>query len=185
MLLEEIITRYNITDNDMVSLNKEMHKKNIEKLIKEGIHTAKITPPKNGGMWCTYVHDDSKATKRKQIQARTEEGFYRSLYLWYFPSGDEYKKATIESLLEETIDYKQNVLLNDIETIKKFRSVYKKYYSNTEFIKIPIAKIKSSDCEDFFNSFIEKGIKEKAFNGLIGIANSVFDYAISTNIIIT
>ena len=80
-LVEEIITRYNINYNDMISIKLEMYKKEIEKLIKDRVHTSKITEPKAvGGMWCTYVYDENNTNHRKCIQARTEEGFYKSLY---------------------------------------------------------------------------------------------------------
>lgn len=174
----ELLTRYNIGDDDVVSITLQMHKKHIDKLIKDGVHTSKITEPKAvGGMWCTYVYDEGNTNHRKCIQARTEEGFYRSLYLHYFPNGIKYKKISICGLIEETIQYKKEILLNDEETIKKFRLTYKKYYKGTNFEKKPIDKITSSDCEDFFNSIIKNGIKEKAFNEVIGVANAVFDYA--------
>ena len=176
--VDEIITRYNITYNDMISINLEMYKKNVEKLIKDGIHIAKITKPENGvGIWNTYVYDESRPNNRRQIQARTEYGFYKSLYQWYFPHGEKYKKATISSMLEEVVEYKRNVLLNDEETISKFRFNYNKYYEGTPFSNKRIDRITSNDCEDFFNKFIDDGIKEKAFNGLIGVANATFDYA--------
>lgn len=176
--VDEIITRYNITYNDMISIKLEMYKRNVEKLIKDRVHTAKITPPKKeGGMWCTYVHDDAKPNNRRCIQGRTESGFYKSLYGWYFPNGDKYKKASISNLLEEVIEYKKNVLLNDEETIKRFKLFFKSYYKDTDFAKMPINKITASDCEDFFNKIISKGIKEQAFNGAIGVANATFDYA--------
>ena len=176
--VDEIITRYNITYNDMISIQMEMYKKNIEKLIKDRVHTSKITEPKAvGGMWCTYVYDENNTNHRKCIQARTEEGFYKSLYAWYYPNGDKYKKSSIANLLEEVIEYKKTVLLNDEETIKRFRLFYKSYYKDTDFAKKQLSKITSSDCEDFFNTIISKGIKEQAFNGIIGVANATFDYA--------
>lgn len=177
-LVDEIITRYNITYNDMISINLEMYKRNVEKLIKDRVHTSKITEPKAvGGMWCTYVYDENNTNHRKCIQARTEEGFYKSLYAWYYPNGDKYKKSSIANLLEEVIEYKKTVLLNDEETIKRFRLFYKSYYKDTDFAKKQLSKITSSDCEDFFNTIISKGIKEQAFNGIIGVANATFDYA--------
>lgn len=177
-LVDEIITRYNITYNDMISINLEMYKNNVEKLIKDRVHTSKITEPKAvGGMWCTYVYDENNTNHRKCIQARTEEGFYKSLYAWYYPNGDKYKKSSIANLLEEVIEYKKTVLLNDEETIKRFRLFYKSYYKDTDFAKKQLSKITSSDCEDFFNTIISKGIKEQAFNGIIGVANATFDYA--------
>ncbi len=176
--VDEIITRYNITYNDMISIQMEMYKKNIEKLIKDRVHTSKITEPKAvGGMWCTYVYDESKTNNRRCIQGRTEHGFYKSLYAWYYPNGDKYKKSSIANLLEEVIEYKKTVLLNDEETIKRFRLFYKSYYKDTDFAKKQLSKITSSDCEDFFNTIISKGIKEQAFNGIIGVANATFDYA--------
>lgn len=176
--VDEIITRYNITYNDMISIKLEMYKRNVEKLIKDRVHTSKITEPKAvGGMWCTYVYDENNTNHRKCIQARTEEGFYKSLYAWYYPNGDKYKKSSIANLLEEVIEYKKTVLLNDAETIKRFRLFYKSYYKDTDFAKKQLSKITSSDCEDFFNTIISKGIKEQAFNGIIGVANATFDYA--------
>ena len=176
--VDEIITRYNITYNDMISIQMEMYKKNIEKLIKDRVHTSKITEPKAvGGMWCTYVYDESKTNNRRCIQGRTEHGFYKSLYAWYYPNGDKYKKSSIANLLEEVIEYKKNVLLNDEETIKRFRLFFKSYYKDTDFAKKQLSKITASDCEDFFNQIISKGIKEQAFNGVIGVANATFDYA--------
>ncbi len=164
--VEELITQYNISYNDMISIKLGMYKKNIEKLIKDRVHTSKITEPKAvGGMWCTYVYDEGNTNHRKCIQARTEEGFYKSLYLHYFPNGIKYKKISICGLFEETIQYKKEILLNDEETIKKFRLTYKKYYKGTNFEKKPIDKITSSDCEDFFNSIIKNAINKQEIAG--------------------
>ena len=177
-MVSELLKRYNVSSDEVLSITLEMHKKNIENLIKTGVHTAKITPPKKeGGMWCTYVYDDTKSNNRRCIQGRTESGFYKSLYTWYYPNGDKYKKASISNLLEEVIEYKNNVLLNDEETIKRFKLFFKSYYKDTDFAKMPINNITASDCEDFFNKIISKGIKEQAFNGVIGVANATFDYA--------
>ena len=177
-MVSELLKRYNVSSDEVLSITLEMHKRDIENLIKSGVHTAKITPPKKqGGMWCTYVHDETKANNRRCIQGRTEQGFYKSLYAWYYPNGDKYKKSSIANLLEEVIEYKKTVLLNDEETIKRFRLFYKSYYKDTDFAKKQLSKITSSDCEDFFNTIISKGIKEQAFNGIIGVANATFDYA--------
>lgn len=177
-MVSELLKRYNVSSDEVLSITLEMHKRDIENLIKSGVHTAKITSPKKeGGMWCTYVYDESKTNNRRCIQGRTEHGFYKSLYAWYYPNGDKYKKSSIANLLEEVIEYKKTVLLNDAETIKRFRLFYKSYYKDTDFAKMPINKITASDCEDFFNKIISKGIKEQAFNGAIGVANATFDYA--------
>lgn len=177
-MVSELLKRYNVSSNEVLSITLEMHKKNIENLIKTGVHTAKITAPKSkGGMWCTYVYDDAKPNNRRCIQGRTEHGFYKSLYTWYYPDGDKYKKSSITNLLEEVIEYKKNVLLNDEETIKRFRLFFKSYYKDTDLAKKQLSKITASDCEDFFNQIISKGIKEQAFNGVIGVANATFDYA--------
>ena len=147
----ELMKRYNVNGNDVISIKLDMYKKHIENLIKKGIHTSKITKPKVvGGMWCTYVYAEESTNHRKCIQARTEEGFYNSLYLHYYPNGIKYNKISICGLLEETVQYKKEILLNDDETIKKFRLTYKKFYSGTNFEKKPIEKITSNDCEDFF-----------------------------------
>ena len=100
-MVSELLKRYNVSSNEVLSITLEMHKKNIENLIKTGVHTAKITAPKSkGGMWCTYVYDDAKPNNRRCIQGRTEHGFYKSLYTWYYPDGDKYKKSSITNLLD-------------------------------------------------------------------------------------
>lgn len=178
LMVSELLKRYNVSSNEVLSITLEMHKRNIGNLIKTGVHTAKITTPKQeGGMWCTYVYDESKPNNRRCIQGRTENGFYKALYTWYYPNGDKYKKASISNLLEEVIEYKKNVLLNDEETIKRFRLFFKSYYKDTDFAKKSVNKITASACEDFFNTIISKGIKEQCFNGVIGVANATFDYA--------
>ena len=52
------------------------------------------------------------------------------------------------------LDPDEGILLNDEETIKRFRLFYKSYYKDTDFAKMPINKITASDCEDFFNKII-------------------------------
>lgn len=179
-LLHELQECYTISDDKMLSIKLSMHQKEIQKLIERGIHTHKISEPKKkGGMWLTYVKDDTKKNCLKQIQARTETGFYQSLYDWYFPSSSTYKKATLTSLLEEVLDYKLTTLHNSKETIHRLRLDFNKYYENTAFAKKPIVSITKQDCEDFFNPLITTDRKKKDFDNIIGVANAIFSYAVN------
>lgn len=179
-LLHELQECYTISDDKMLFIKLSMHQKEIQRLIDQGIHTHKITPPrKEGGMWCTYVKDDTKKNCLKQVQARTEQGFYQSLYDWYFPTGQTYRKATLASLLEEVLDYKLNTLHNSKDTINRLRLDFNKYYKDTAFAKKSIVSITKQDCEDFFNPLITPDRKKKDFNNIIGVANAIFDYAVN------
>lgn len=185
-MIQVFKSEYNLQNSDMDFLTHTMYKKEIQKLIDKGVHNYNITPPKkDGGMWCTYVHDDTKKNHRRQIQGRSEKGFYKSLYFWYYPNHDKYSDASISSLIEETLSYKQNTQKVSEETIKRIRLDYKKYYEHTSFSKKPIIKISAKDCEDFIQQYANANTKKKAFNNMLGVANAVFDYSIRRLEIIT
>ena len=79
--VEELFELYNIDEEDAVSIYLKMHKKDIDKLISQGIHNYKISEPKiPGGIWSTYVRDETRPNNRRQIQGRSKEAFYQSLY---------------------------------------------------------------------------------------------------------
>ena len=179
-LLSVMKEEYNLSRKDMNQYFGMVYKKEVDKLIKEGVHKAKIkepNPQKAGDTWVTYVHCPDG--KRKQIQGRTEAGFYKSLYFSYYPNKDTRKNETItiSSIFEETTKYRRDVLLNSEETINRVRNDYKKFYEGTEFANVPIKKITTENCEDFFNGMIRNGMKEQCFNNVIGVANCIFDYA--------
>lgn len=178
-LVKELFSQYNVTKEEAVSIITGMHKKDIDKLIAQGIHTHKISIPKRpGGIWSTYVYDETRPNNRKQIQGRSEEAFYQSLYEWYNANEKSIMSVSMEEILEEVLAYKKDVMLNDSYTIYRLRHDFDTFYKGQKISSIPISHITSNDCEDFFNGIIANGIKVQCFNNVIGVSNAIFDYAV-------
>ena len=177
--VEQVFELYNINKEDAVSIYLKMHKKDIDKLIAKGIHNYKISEPKRpGGIWSTYVRDETRPNNRKQIQGRSEEAFYQSLYEWYNDNDKNKMLVSMEEILEDVLDYKRDVMLNDSYTIYRLRHDFETFYKGQRISQIPITRITTNDCEDFFNGIIAKGIKVQCFNNVIGVSNAIFDYAV-------
>lgn len=68
----------------------------------------------------------------------------------------------MEDILEEVLAYKKEVMLNDSYTVYRLRLDFMTFYKGEKKSTIPIAKITTNDCEDFFNNIIAKGIKFSA-----------------------
>lgn len=160
------------TDDVLFGCEKMIKRLKVQELIDSGVHKYAVTVLKNGGGYQTHVKDENG--KRKIIYGRTEDGFYNSLYEYYF--GD---KARIRmcDLFEEWLEERVKTNLSP-RTIKRYRDAYEKYLEGTVLDTTPISKITPEMVTDFFNSLIgEQGLTDKQYGNIIVIPNKLFSYA--------
>lgn len=113
------------------------------------VHSYVITPANvPSGRWQTYIK--SEDGKRRKVSAMSENALYDKLYEHYFCT-----TKTLNALYPEWLEKRRNENISS-RTIVKNKEHWRKYYLNTKFVDIPLAKISSTDIEDFLYSCMKK-----------------------------
>ncbi len=105
------------------------------------MHAYAITPPATeGGRWQTCYKDSSG--KRKNIKAQTKEELLDKLIPLYL-SNSHLDNLTFHELYEEWLEYKAAVT-NSVNTIKRHKQHYKKYFEPSVLHGMKIKKLTNS-----------------------------------------
>lgn len=157
---------------DMVNVQKQadMIKRN-EYLSK---HPWKISEPKSDKFWRVYIPDKSKKSGRRQIK-RTSRKEIEDAIIDYWKKESEriYFSDAFQEWkgIQELIGVSGNTLL-------KYKSDYKRFFSGTDFEKMDIRDITSQTISIFVIQTIKRlNLKPKAGAALWGIINGVMKNA--------
>ena len=142
------------------------------------------THPSSDGYYHIHVKDLTKKNKRTQIKAKTLEAL--ALKIIDIETGRKrYSRSTtfadiFEVVQEERLKYVTNKEreASVLNTIRKSRGDYKRYFADTWFEIIPIEAITKNNIEDIcFENLKKYSMREKAFASLRSILISVFKFA--------
>jgi len=100
------------------------------------------------GQWATYVPDPTKANNRKELRAHSEELLDQKVCS-YYSEVLHFDNLTLSNIFEEWLDYKCKRKKNKPETKIQNRASYIKYVKGTPIDVLPLAKIKTTDLEDW------------------------------------
>lgn len=175
-ILQQYIVYGNINPDVLEQLQNEMNKNQVLKK-----HPYKITPPsKEGGRYMTYLFD-SKNHQRQKVTAYTEQGLFKKLYEFYFPT----QKETLETLYPQWVEKRKNMKLSD-RTIHRNQNDWNKYYRGSKIVTRAIDRITTEDIESFFYECIrEYRLTKKALNNMQLIFRDLMKLAKKKCLIIT
>lgn len=165
---------YNV-ETTLDDLAEGMKRSRKEQII-EQYHPYEITASKDG-RYRTYIKDDSLPSKRKQI-VRVNRDDLINFLADYYEAEKVDKKRTIESILDEWLDDKS--LECSEPTIKRVRADYKRYYADTDIVKMPIIEITTPFLRKWILKWINDNYPTKhQYNNCTLIIRQVLDYAVN------
>lgn len=155
--------------NKVAELLEQMNKKQVIENHPYQIYTTN----RNGSTYfVTYVYDETKKDKRKQISAKTREHLDNKIY-------KEYKQRTLltfEKVSLEWLHYYKTTVKDT--TFDRTMSDYKRFISKCSFLNKSITAIKPIDVKEYLQKTIrDEQLKKRAYSNLKAMLNGIFAYA--------
>ncbi len=144
-----------------------------ERILK--IHPYKITPPASEkGRWQTWYRDSDG--NMKNIKAQTETDLLDKLVSVY-KAKSNLEKMTFFELYEEWLEYKKP-MSNSLNTIKRHKQHYRKYFEPSKLHSMKIEKIDTLILETECNRIVKEfNLSRKDWVNAKTILNGMFEYA--------
>lgn len=148
----DFLTRYNIINVDDVQQIMTNQKR--EKLL-QTVHPYSIY--QYNGKWCTYLSDDSRASKRRRVLRKEKAELLDYLFEHYQLSDpeDNAKKCTLRTLYPDWLEYKR-LHTTAISYILRISSDWTTYYENTKIVDIPLRKLDKITLDKWAHELIQK-----------------------------
>ena len=145
-----------------------------EKILK--IHPYSITAPASDkGRWQTCYKDETG--KRKNIKAQTKEELLDKLLPIYF-ANTHLDNLTFHALYQEWLEYKVTIV-NSINTIKRHKQHYHKYFEPSSLHNMKVKKIDELILEQECNRIVkEYTLSRKEWCNIKTILNGMYLYAL-------
>lgn len=167
---------------DLDGAKAQMAKSQKEDLLREK-HPYKIYKSKDG-RWRTYIRDGESSQGRKLIVRTKREALIDTLYKHYLSEDEAVIKraATLESLHAEWMEYK--ALHVSEPTCRRVERDWRRYYAESDIVKVPIAQITKLDLDCWVHEMIKKHQMNKhQYVNFRLILRQELDYAVDKGII--
>ena len=177
-LLKEVLRDDTLEMGNVLDIIMESKRKKIRKT-----HRYTITPPNNGNRyWITYYKRENEA--RKLIRGRTEKELLDKLISLY-ESDENHDNFTFHDLYLEWLEYK-TPLTNSMNTIKRYKQHYKKYFETSALHNMKLSAIDTFILETETNRIVKEfQLSSKEWTNAKTILNGMFEYAKRKNYIST
>lgn len=181
-LLQIVLQTYNLTIEDVLELNEKMTKKEIV-----NNHVSEFSPIWQGknGRWYTYLPDNTKKSKRRQIAKSTEEKLNIEIIAYYKKLDEEKcsKRITLQSFYPEWLSYK--ALHTEASSyVRRINNDWDKYYANTPIIKIPLVQLDKVTLDTWAHELIRKySLTKTQYYNITVIVRQSLDLAVDKGII--
>lgn len=171
-LLKFIIEQGNITTTDILELTEKMRIEKVKKL-----HNYAINKLGDERFKTTVKTADG----RKSIVAKTEKDLWKKLADWY-----ETEEKTFEVLFNEMCDYRLKLEKVEEKTIKEYKNVFKRFFSDTDMITKSLSQINLNAITKFLDEAHKrttvKGVKKKRISknnqrDIKAVINKTYAYA--------
>ena len=168
-----------IKESDSINLNNENGLADwLEQMNKKSViekHPYKITEMIKHGetYYLTYVYDETKNNKRRQITAKSKMDLENKIYKNYLDK----QARTFENIYHEWYDtaYKTKVKAT---AYARMGTDFIRFVETTDFAKKPLSHIDTFDVENFLhNAIIQHKLKLQGYKNLKSLLNGVFKYA--------
>lgn len=166
---------------DLDGVEKEMRKTRKERILAD--HPYELYQGSDG-RWRTYVKDNQKKNGRRLLVKKNLEDLKEALYEYYTNHSDEEikKRATLESLLDDWLDYKSRDVA--VTTIERVKRDWQRYYADEYIVKKPIRDITKLDLDIWIHDMIRKfQMTKHQYVNFKLIIKQELDYAVDRGII--
>ncbi|MBO4236062.1 MAG: tyrosine-type recombinase/integrase [Firmicutes bacterium] len=137
------------------------------------------------GRWATYLRDPEKKNGRKRIVKASEEQLISFLYSYYKKQDEKTRiaKLTLLDIYPEWMEYK-SLRVGAQNTCDRISLDWKKYYLNTEIVKIPLLMLDKMTLDDWAHKLVRNfSLSKKQYNNMAIIMRQILDYAVEKNYI--
>lgn len=182
---EKDILNYIIENSilDLDGVQAEMTNKKRDKILSQ--HPYKIYQEKSSGRWRTYIPDSTKPSNRKPLVKTSKENLENCIIECYLSQdeAEKLKQLTLETLYFEWLEYKRNHTTAETY-ITRINSDWKKYYANTEIIKIPVVELTKLELDNWVHRLIKQyNMTKNQYYNMAVIMRQALDYAVDKGII--
>ena len=166
---------------DLGGVEDAMRKARRERILEA--HPFAITQGKDG-RWRTYIKDEMRPDKRRQIAKSSLEKLQDAICAAYGDEAAKEKraKATLSSLYEDWIEYKKLHVAST--TVERIQRDWNRYYKNSPIINKPIRSIKKLDLDIWVHEMIQKfSMTKHQYTNFSLIIRQMMEYALDLEII--
>ena len=175
----ELLVQF-LIDNDCTNIDTALleEMKNKANVLKE--HPYKISEQEKHGetYYITYVKDETKRNKRRQISAKTKANLENKIYEAYKAENT----LTFGKYSKEWLKYYKTTVKET--TFSRTMNTYNKFMPSCSLANKDIRKIKMLDVKKYLqDTIIKEELLEQAYKNLKSLLNGIFTYALEQEII--
>ena len=169
--LTDLLVRDTVFIEDLEILQERiLYMKKGEEALKQ--HNHNIWQGEDG-YWRTYIDDPERERGLKLVKRKSKKDLHFYLTEYY-----TIKLVTVKTMMDKWISFKRENTRVKEQTLTKYANEYKRFFSGTDFERMPVAEVKESHIRDFIVWNIkEKNLTAKAFAGLRTLLNGIFKHA--------
>ena len=156
---------------DVGDVKTEMRKKYYENCIKEK-HPYPIWF--GGGRWKSYLYDEEKPNKRRQVSRNTRDDLIEFLYKNY---ENEEDGQTLRTLFPSWIEFKGKRIADN--TVTRLKSDWKRFYESSKIVDVELNELTDLMIENWILGLLEKKpLTKTCYHNMIGIIKGELAYAV-------
>ena len=165
------------------SIKSDLEKMNKEKIVNQfHKYTISERTSKNGKYeyryWFTYVPDEKAKSKRKLLKRNSREALIDALFKYYNGTSEDENKdiITFKTEYDSWLEFKKKLV--SVNTIRRYKTDYTRFFEKSEFIRKNIQDITTDDIITFLSENVKsKKLDIKAFVTLNGYVREVIEFA--------
>ena len=132
-----------------------------------------------GGRWKSYIFDEEKPKKRRQVSRNTYDDLVKLLYEEY---NDEVKDHTLRTLFPEWIDYKAKRIADN--SITRLKTDWKRFYESSKIADVSLIDLTDLMIENWLLGILEKQpLTKTCYHNMVGIIKGELEYAVRCKLI--
>lgn len=168
-------------DNSMIDLDdvrKSMEKSKKNKILQQ--HPYDIWVASDGRVK-TYIPDETRPYGRRLVAKNSRSKIEDIIVKEYVKAHPVHKgKNSIQAIFDEWIVYALQEKDVEKNTADRYQNDYDRFIADTDFSKMDIEEVTSSDVIKFLKQVLNKHeVTRKAFSNLKTVLNRIFSYAMS------
>ena len=155
---------------DLGDVEATMKKEHLENIVKSN-HPYPIWF--GGGRWKSYIYDETKPKKRRQISRNSYDDIIELLYSEY---KDEIQDHTLRTLFPEWIEYKAKRIADN--SITRLKSDWKRFYEDSKIVDVSLTDLTDLMIENWLLSILHiQPLTKTCYHNMVGIIKGELEYA--------
>ena len=133
-------------------------------------------------VWYCHLPDENRENGRRKVKRKNKKDIENIVYEYYKSRPKSEQDITLHMLFEEFFQYKAKLVSSN--TVKRMLADWKKFYADSEIIRINAKELTKIDIDRFFNETLDKHkLNAKAFHNMCGILKQMLEYMVDAEYI--